>query len=309
MFIAKTPLRISFFGGSTDHPSFIKKYKKSTVINFASNLYTHTTIFRDKFGYNSQENKYVLNYSKKENCSNLSSIKNDLIRECLNYHKVPPVCVHFAGDIFAKGSGLGSSSSYTLSLLKCIYKYKKKEISQYNLAKEALFIERRFNKYCGYQDPFGCGTPGFKIINTTNDDKYFINTLGNEIFKKFHFYLLPTFIHRNSKKILKNLSKKLNLIYPLLEVAKDAENHILNKDYLRFLKLIKISWDLKKQSSPEIIKNNKLIRIDNSLENNTNIISHKLLGAGAGGFFLIVSKKKINNYTSSHAIKLQVHEK
>ena len=308
MFIAKTPLRVSFFGGSTDHPSFIEKHKKSTVINFASNLYTYTTFFRDRFGYNSHQNKYILNYSRKENCSNLKSIKNELIRECLKHHNIPPVCIYFAGDIFAKGSGLGSSSSYTLSLLKCIYQYKKKVISQYNLVKEALFIERKFNKFCGFQDPFGCGTPGFKIISTINDNKYFINTLDNEIFKKFHFYLLPTFIHRNSKKILKNLSTKSNLIYPLLEVAREAENHILNKDYLKFLELINVSWDLKRQSSPKIINSNKLIQIDNELGGNPNIISHKLLGAGAGGFFLIVSRKKINNPTLSHAIKLQVHD-
>ena len=124
MFIAKTPLRISFFGGSTDHPAFIKKYKKNTIINFATNIYTYTTLFRDKFGYNSQQNRYILNYSKKESSTNLNSIKNELIKECLKYHNVSPVCIYFTGDIFAKGSGLGFSSSYTLSLLKCIYEYK-----------------------------------------------------------------------------------------------------------------------------------------------------------------------------------------
>lgn len=309
MFIAKTPLRISFFGGSTDHPAFIKKYKKSTIINFATNIFTYTTLFRDKFGYNSQQNRYILNYSKKESSTNLNSIKNELIRECLKYHNVSPVCIYFTGDIFAKGSGLGSSSSYTLSLLKCIYKYKQKKISNYNLAKEALFIERKFNKFCGFQDPFGCGIPGFKIINTSDDNKYLINSLNNEIFKKFNFYLIPTFIHRNSKTILQNLSTKLNLIYPLWEVAKEAENYILNKNYLKFLELIKTSWDLKRQSSPEIIKNNKLIGIDNKLEKNSDIICHKLLGAGAGGFFLVVSKKKIGKSLLKSAIKININEK
>lgn len=309
MFTAKTPLRISLFGGSTDNPQFIKKYKKSLVINFASNLSTHVVLFRDKMGRNTYQNQYILNYTSRENIYKISQIKNAVIRECLKFHKVPPVSIHLNSDIFSKGSGLAASSSYVLNILKCIYNFKKKKISKYNLIKEALFIERKFNKYCGYQDPFGCEIPGLKIIKTKDDSKFKIINLNNTLFKKFNFYLMPTFINRNSKTILHNLSKQLNLIYPLYEVAKEAEKLIINKDYFKFIKLLKVSWELKRRSSPEIINNSKLVKIDNKLENDKNIISHKLLGAGSGGSFLLITKKDtvINGY--KNVIKVKNYEK
>ena len=309
MITAKTPLRISLFGGSTDHPLFIKKYKKSIAINFASNLSTHVVLFRDKMGRNKYDNKYILNYTSRENISKISQIKNVVIKECLKFHKVPPVSIHLNSDIFSKGSGLASSSSYVLNILKCIYELKNKKISQYNLIKEALFIERKFNKYCGYQDPFGCEIPGFKIIKTNDDNNFTITNLSNNIFKRYNFYLLPTFIDRNSKTILHNLSKQLNLIYPLYEVAKEAENYILNKNYFKFIKLLKVSWELKRRSSPEIINHNKLIQIDNKLEKDKDIISHKLLGAGSGGSFLLISRKDVVINRYKNVITVDNYEK
>lgn len=309
MFTSTTPLRISLFGGSTDHPLFIKKYKKSIVINFASNLKTHVVLFKDKMGINAYQKKYVLNYTSIENILKISQINNSVIRECFKFHKIPPVSIHLNSDIFSKGSGLASSSSYVLNILKCIYKFKNKRISQYDLIKEALFIERKFNKYCGFQDPFGCEAPGFKIIKTKNDINYKVTNLSNNIFKKFNFYLLPTFIDRNSKTILYNLSKHINLIYPIYEVAKEAEKLILNEDYLRFIKLMKVSWELKRRSSSEIINNKKLIQFDNKLENDKEIISHKLLGAGSGGSFLLISKKNVDIRNYKNIIKINVNEK
>jgi len=309
MITAKTPLRISLFGGSTDHPLFIKKYKRSIVINFASNLSTYAVLFRDKMGRNQYDKKYILNYTSIEKISKISHIKNVVIKECFKFHKVPPVSIHLNSDIFSKGSGLASSSSYVLNILKCIYKLKNKKISQCNLIKEALFVERKFNKYCGYQDPFGCEIPGFKIIKTNNDNNFKIKKLSNDIFKKYNFYLLPTFIDRDSKTILHNLSTQLNLIYPLYEVAKEAENYILNKDYFKFIKLLKVSWELKRRSSSEIINNNKLIQMDNKLERDKDIISHKLLGAGSGGSFLLISKKDVVINRYKNVIKIDNYEK
>ena len=47
MIISSCPLRISLVGGSTDHPDFLKKYKKGAVISFASSLKAYTIIHRD----------------------------------------------------------------------------------------------------------------------------------------------------------------------------------------------------------------------------------------------------------------------
>ena len=64
MFVASCPLRISLFGGSTDHPVFVKKYGYGSVISFASNLKTYIFLHQDQLGYNVYGGKFIINYSK-----------------------------------------------------------------------------------------------------------------------------------------------------------------------------------------------------------------------------------------------------
>ena len=64
MIVTSTPMRISLFGGSTDHPNFIKKFKKSMIISFASNL-KHTFVFQEIY-FNNHDQSYLINYSKRE---------------------------------------------------------------------------------------------------------------------------------------------------------------------------------------------------------------------------------------------------
>ena len=289
MILSRTPLRISFFGGSSDNPEFIKKYKESLVINFSSNIYTYASIFRDKIGQNTIHNKFIMNYSIREESKNLNMIKNKLLKESIKYHRLPPVTFYLTSDIFSQGSGLASSSSYILSI-----------------SKEALLIERKFNKFCGYQDPLGCGIKGLKIISTNNDKDYRIKKINYNIFKNYKFYLLPTFISRNSDTILESLAKNVDDIYPILEVAKEAKKYLLNKDLLRFFNLMNISWDLKKKSNILIMNNKKLIKLDNTLHKNDQILAHKLLGAGSGGYFLIVTNKKTKLNINKYLLQIQV---
>ena len=92
-------------------------------------------------------------------------------------------------------------------------------------------------------------------------------------------------------------------------MAKEAENLIINREYLKFVKLIKVSWDLKRRTSSEILNNKKLIKIDNKLEKDKNIISHKLLGAGSGGSFLLVARKDVAINYYKNIIKIDLNEK
>ena len=93
--------------------------------------------------------------------------------------------------------------------------------------------------------------------------------------------------------MLKSLSNNLDSIIPIYEIAKEAKNLILNKKYSCFVKLINEAWDLKRHSDENIIKNKKLIKLDNELQVNEDVVAHKLLGAGSGGNYLIVTKKNV----------------
>lgn len=164
MIISSCPLRISLFGGSTDNPYFIEKYGFGSVISFTCNLKTYTTLYRDKVGYNTTFKKFSINYSKKETPESIDEIQNELVRTVFRYFDLEPMTVSLTSDIYSQGSGLASSSSYIINLIKCISIYKNSNLTDIEICKLAFKLEQEFNPYCGYQDAYGCGIGGFKKI-------------------------------------------------------------------------------------------------------------------------------------------------
>ena len=291
MYVATCPLRVSLFGGSTDNPFFVERYGRGSVISFTSNLKTYVTISQDKLGYNKQEGKYLINYSRREDVSNISEIKNEVVRIVLQYFDMPPVQVTLTSDAYSQGSGLASSSSYTISLIKACVLFLGKNITDSDACKLAYALERKYNPYCGYQDPYGCGVGGFKRIDFMGDDDVMYQFLPTDIFQKFDTHLVFTGITRNSKKILKSITDNLDKVKPLLHTSDLAYRSLIDKDYKKFLFLINQSWEQKKATSSSIIENEKIILMDNVLSKNKTVIAHKLCGAGNGGFFLTFSEK------------------
>ena len=78
MFISKCPVRISLAGGSTDLDAYLQKYNTGSVICFSANIYCYINLNTDKLGLNGLDNKYVINYMKREVVSSAEDIKNDI---------------------------------------------------------------------------------------------------------------------------------------------------------------------------------------------------------------------------------------
>jgi len=291
MYIASCPLRISLFGGSTDNPYFVEKYGRGSVISFTSNLKTYVTISQDKFGFNRDKHKYIINYSKREEVSTIDDIQNEVVRTVLKHFKMPPVQVTLTSDAYSQGSGLASSSSYTISLIKACCLFFNLSITDNDVCKLAYKLERIYNPFCGYQDPYGCGVGGFKRINFYNETSITYEFLSTNIFECFDTHLVFTGVTRNSKRILKNVTENLDKIQPLLDTADDAYQTLVDNNYDRFLYLLGKSWSQKKKTSSTIAENETIREIDSILEQNDTICAHKLCGAGNGGFFLTFSEK------------------
>ena len=291
MYIASCPLRISLFGGSTDNPYFVEKYGRGSVISFTSNLKTYVTISQDKFGFNRDKHKYIINYSKREEVSTIDDIQNEVVRTVLKHFKMPPVQVTLTSDAYSQGSGLASSSSYTISLIKSCCLFFNLSITDNDVCKLAYKLERIYNPFCGYQDPYGCGVGGFKRINFYNETSITYEFLSTDIFECYDTHLVFTGVTRNSKRILKNVTENLDKIQPLLDTADDAYQTLVDNNYDRFLYLLGKSWSQKKKTSSTIAENETIREIDSILEQNDTICAHKLCGAGNGGFFLTFSEK------------------
>jgi len=292
MYVSHCPLRISLFGGSTDNPYFVEKTGYGSVISFASNLQTYVTMGQDLFGVNNLDRKYRINYSKREDVKKVSDINNEVIRTVLEHFDVEPVQVTLFGDAYSQGSGLASSSSYIISLIKSVCMLKDIQLSNVEICKLAYELERSFNPYCGYQDPYGCGVGGFKKINFYTGGRVTYEYLPSTFFENYDMSLIYTGVTRNSKKILKDVSNNLDKVEKLLPIVDKAHSAIMRGDSKLVLELFQESWETKKRTSSSITENNTIREMDEVLEKNSSVLAHKLCGAGNGGYFLSFSKKK-----------------
>jgi D-glycero-alpha-D-manno-heptose-7-phosphate kinase len=287
MIIAKCPLRISFVGGSTDTEAFLDKYDIGSVVSCTPNLYTFVTI------HNSNIKKYIINYSKKEVVDFIDEIQNDIVRECFKHFNTGYCTVTFNSSILSSGSGLASSSSYTISMIKALSIFHNIEMTDIEICNLAFQIEKSFNPLAGMQDIYGCGIGGFKRIFFQKNkppsfkflDLSFITNISN-------MYLLNTGVVRNSTNVLKTLNVEKS--FPLLELTNKFENIICNQDKNEFFNSFNDGWIIKKKTSQEIANNESIIKIDNILSKLEYVMAHKLCGAGGGGYFLVfvdVNKK------------------
>ena len=293
MLISSCPLRVSLFGGSTDNPYFVEKYGKGSVISFTSNLKTYITLHQDKLGYNAELSKYIINYSKREEVQHIGNIKNELVRLVLGHFDCDPLNISMTSDAYSQGSGLASSSSYIISLIKCISLFNKLNLTDIEICKLAYEIELQMNPYCGYQDPYGCGIGGFKKIDFYKGGIINYDFLSTDIFKYYDMALVFTGVTRNSKSVLKNVTDNIDKALPLMQTVDDAYYALYkHKNYPQFLELMNLSWRQKKETT-SIITENKIINdMDSILEENSSVLAHKLCGAGNGGFFLVFSYKE-----------------
>ena len=128
MILSKTPFRVSFIGGGTDFQEFYDEFG-GQVISASINRYMYLGVNR-KF-----DSLYRVSYSETENVDLISKIKHPIVRAgILNYFKIPPIELVSLADIPALGSGLGSSSAFSVGLLNLLYYFTNKIKSIYDIA-------------------------------------------------------------------------------------------------------------------------------------------------------------------------------
>ena len=297
--ITKTPMRISFFGGGTDFEKYFKKYSGS-VISTSINKYIYVTVKTQNFFY---EN-YRLNYSKTERVSNINQIQNNIIRECIKYCKIKEkLYVSTISDIPGM-TGLGSSSAFTVGLLKALYQIKGINKSNNQIAKIAAEIEiKKLGSPIGIQDHYSCAVGGFKKINFSKNGKVKIIKLDkiiniNDFLKKSCLIWTNSFknsniILKSQKKNIRINSRNLNLIS---QITKEVYSKIIFKKFKlkEFQSQLVNSWMIKKQLTKKI-SNQKIENIIKIFSNKE--YGFKILGAGGGGFLFLLGdiNKKILN--------------
>jgi D-glycero-alpha-D-manno-heptose-7-phosphate kinase len=301
MIITKTPYRISFFGGGSDYPIWYKKFGGSVL---------STTI--DKYIYISCrelppffDHKYRIVWSKIENVKTIDEIKHLTVRKLIKYNKIKSgLEIHYDGDLPAR-SGMGSSSSFSVGLMRALSNYQHKDIKGINLAYKTIPFEQKImNETVGSQDQVAASVGGFNRINFLKNEKIIVKKILSNNLKRLNsnLLLLYTGIQRNADAVASNYVHKLSNekeknVRKIISNVELGEKMIKSGNINDFGKLLHHAWMEKKELSKSI-SNHKIDELyKSSIQNGAR--GGKLLGAGGGGFLLVyINKEKQKNFLS-----------
>jgi D-glycero-alpha-D-manno-heptose-7-phosphate kinase len=287
MIIVQTPLRVSFFGGGTDFPSFFRS-EGGCVLTSAIDKYIFVTVKRR------YDPKLRIGYTQTEMVDSVDEVKHELVREALRQTGIcQGVEISTMGDI-PSASGLGSSSTVTVGALHAMYTYLGEMVSAERLACEACDIEiERLGKPIGIQDQYIAAYGGFRFLEFTPEGQV-INRkveLDPTLRRRLNERLLLFFtgMTRQSQTILSeqqaNIGERTAVLRQLKDMAQTAliELQMGNLDAIGYL--LHESWQLKKQLASKI--SNGTLDDMYTAARRAGAIGGKITGAGGGGFLLL----------------------
>lgn len=305
MIISRTPFRVSLCGGGSDLPSFYKKHG-GCVLSTAIDKYMYISVHPS---FNADTTS--LKYSKTETVSNIEDIEHVYFKDMLKRFHVKGVEITSTADVPA-GTGLGSSSSFTVGVLHSLYAYTGKYVSKETLASEACEVELvDLKQPIGKQDQYAAAYGGLNFYTFNRDGSVFVEPvlMEHEKFKQLQKNLLMFYTGdvRSASAILKeqgvnvtegdkekNQQKMCDLTYDLrreLNNGKiDAVGEILDE-----------SWQLKRTLAAGISNPHIDEFYETAMKNGA--IGGKLLGAGGGGFLLFYVKEENQDHLRE-ALKL-----
>lgn len=296
MIITRTPLRISFCGGGTDLASYYR-CQQGAVVSATLNKYVYITVNRLSPYF---ENRILLKYSKSELVDSVDEIRHPLIREAMKMTGVVDrVEITSIADIPA-GTGLGSSSTYTVGLLHALYTLKGEYVSAARLAHEACQIEiEKLGDPIGKQDQYIAAYGGICRIRFNPDETVFVDPVicSYDTKQALEENLLMFFTGRTRRAgdILERqqavTSQKMDVLGRMRDLTGQALDVLRQGRSLdRFGEILHEAWGLKRSLVAAISDES----IDNYYEaaRRAGALGGKLLGAGGGGFLLFYVEKQ-----------------
>jgi D-glycero-alpha-D-manno-heptose-7-phosphate kinase len=294
MIITRTPFRISFVGGGSDMDAFYARYP-GAVLSTSINKYMYISSHR--FFFNGQVR---VKYSETETVNHIDELKHPLLRETMRKTGVTSgIEISSIADI-PSGTGMGSSSSFTVGLLHCLYAVKREFVSHDQLAREACEIEiNLLGEPIGKQDQYAAAFGGLNIIHFLSNGDVRVEPLyiKSEIYRKLQDNLVMFYVgnQRKASDILSeqkrnaSLEEKFNVLKSMVSLVPDLRDCLYHEHLEDFGKILHENWILKQKLASQI-SNNMLDEIYKT-GIRSGASGGKLLGAGGGGFMLFYCEK------------------
>lgn len=289
MIISKTPLRMSFVGGGSDLPAYYRE-EIGAVLSTSIDKYMYICV-NSKF-----DGRIRLSYTKTEDVQSRHEIEHPLVREALDLIGIDGgIEIASMADIPSKGSGLGSSSAFTVGLLNALSAYRNRFISKESLARQACEIEiNRCAEPIGKQDQYAAAYGGLNLIRFHPDNSVSVDPVicSSALLSQLEESILIFFTGRtrSASAVLKRQSDAMQgtgqraLMRRMVQLAFDMKEQLESGSLDHFGDLLNENWCLKAQLTTGISDP----QIDDwytaGMANGA--LGGKLLGAGNGGFMM-----------------------
>jgi len=297
MIITRSPLRISLGGGGTDLPSYYREHG-GFLVAAAIDKYVYITKHR------TFQKDIIIKYSKLERVQSVEQIEHPIVREALKLTRVTDPYIELASmaDI-PGGTGLGSSGSFTIALLKALHAYQKNIVSPAELAEQACHIEiDRLGEPIGKQDQYIAAVGGITAFTFHQDGRveYRPCQITEETLFGLEDNLLLFFTgySRSASAILKdqndrskqNDSAMLDNLHFTKDLGYQSLAALEGANLEEFARLMDVHWQRKKARSSGMSNERINEWYDHAMANGA--LGGKLIGAGGGGFLMFYAEDK-----------------
>ncbi len=290
MIISRAPVRITLGGGGTDLKSYYSKYGGFLI---AGAIDKYVFISANKRFYDSIR----LSYSQTEIVDDIAQINHSIFRAVLKLLDINKgIEIVSIADVPAN-CGLGTSSSFTVSLLNALHSYKRDYESQKQLAEEACHIEINVLKEpIGKQDQYMAAFGGLTCLTFEKNGDVIVEPLNisSEDMDRLegNILLFHTGIERSASEILSEQDEKsqkddsgmIENLHSIKEIGLETRKLLEKGNIDAMGELLHTHWELKKKRSSNI--SNPFIDECYEAARKNGAIGGKIMGAGGGGFFL-----------------------
>lgn len=290
--VSKTPFRLTFAGGGTDLPAFYRDHGPGACVAGAMDKGIYVIVVEN---FNADEIR--VSYRVTEDAKHsIDEIDHGPIREAMRLLRVPSgVQVITATQMPSRGTGIGSSSSCTVGALNALHVWKGERVGPYQLAREAVQIERGIlREPGGIQDQYCAAYGGLNLIEVARDGNVSVHSLnidhdGLELLNQ-HLMIFFTGSERRSADVhtkqIAEVDSHLEEYRQMRTLALETAKALEKLDFPEVGHLMDDNWRLKKRLSDVITTTS----IDDAYEaaKKAGALGGKLLGAGGGGFLFFL---------------------
>lgn len=287
---------MSFVGGGSDLPAYYRLHG-GAVVSTAIDKYVYVTV-NPKF-----DQRIRVSYSRTEDVDKASNLRHPLVRESLQQLGiVGGVEITSIADIPSRGTGLGSSSAFTVGLLHALHAWQGRYRSAEQLAQECCRIEiERCGEPIGKQDQYATAYGGLNFIEFFPDERVAVQPIlcRHDTVDRLQDHLLAfyTGITRPAAKVLRKKQRRIAadpekqaMLARMVALARTLRDALQQDNLDAFGDILHQNWMLKKQLSGEV--STSQIDAWYDAARRAGAVGGKILGAGSGGFLLFYAARR-----------------